>query len=147
MKKNRDRISLLVSFAVHIAVILAVSPFIVKYYNDSNDTISAEFIKAEPRPQVKRQVLNRHLLRILPVEPAAESAPSLASPTYAPEVQAPKAPVHADLVPTVVTHVSIPESAAPSLPNASFGEDMSGGGPVVIPGLQGEAAVIHPGPV
>ena len=145
MEKNRDRISLLISFAVHIAVILAVSPFIVKYYSESNDSLSAEIIKVEPRRQVKRRVLNRHLLRILPAKPAAESAPSLASPTYAPEVKAPKAPVHADLVPTVVTHVSIPESAAPSLPNASFGEEMSGGGPVVIPGLQGRGRGHTPG--
>ena len=52
---------------------------------------------------------------VVPQVSETESSPaSPASPTYAPEVTVPKAPVHADVIPDVVTHADLPQSEAPS---------------------------------
>ena len=67
---------------------------------------------------------------------ASPSSP--AAPTSAPEVSVPKAPVHADVIPDIVTHADLPQSDAPSpVSNASFGEDGTLAGPVVVEGQRG----------
>ena len=69
------------------------------------------------------------------------SSDSPATPTYAPRVSAPKAPVHTDVVPDVVTHADIPQTDKPStISNAGFGEDSTVGGPVVIEGQRGKGS-------
>ena len=69
---------------------------------------------------------------------AEEASSAPASPTYAPEVRVPKARLHADVVPDVVTDADIPQTDAPSpVSNASFGEDGTLAGPVVIDGQRG----------
>ena len=76
---------------------------------------------------------------VVPQVSETESSPSSpASPTYAPEVSVPKAPVHADVIPDIVTHADLPQSDAPSpVSNASFGEDGELAGPVVVEGQRG----------
>jgi len=72
------------------------------------------------------------------VNESESSSASPASPTYAPEVTVPKAPVHADVIPDVVTHADLPQSEAPSpVSNASLGEDGELAGPVVAEGQRG----------
>ncbi|MCY4570733.1 MAG: PA14 domain-containing protein, partial [Candidatus Poribacteria bacterium] len=53
-------------------------------------------------------------------------------------VSVPKAPVHADVTPDVVTHADLPQVDTPSpVSNTSFGEDGTLSGPVVADGQQG----------
>lgn len=142
---KRTNHALIISLGVHIIVMLAVSPFLVDHFNVEEDSISAEILKPEPEKQVRK--------RVLPIRPplipqaseteASDSSP--AAPTYASEVSVPKAPLHADAVPDIVTHTDVPQTDAPSpVSNASFGEDGTLAGPVVIDGQRG-AGVDRPG--
>ena len=80
-----------------------------------------------------------------PVSETEASTSAPASPTYAPEVSVPKAPLHAEVVPDVVTHADISQTDAPSpVSNASFGEDGTTAGPVVVK-RQRESGVAVPG--
>ena len=137
MQKYTHR-ALAISFCLHIAVMLAVSPFLVNHFDAEKESISAEILAADPEKRVKRQVLPPRLRLMARAANADAASDSPASPTYAPRVSAPKAPVHADVVPDVVTHADIPQTDSPSTAsNASFGEDKTVGGPVVIKGPSG----------
>lgn len=130
--------ALLISFGLHIVLMLAVSPFFVNHFNEEKEHIAAEILKVEPEKQVRRRILSPRLPLVPQVSETEASTSSPASPTYAPEVSVPKAPVHADVVPDIVTHADIPQTGAPSpVSNASFGEDGTLGGPVVIEGQRG----------
>ena len=140
MWKHTNR-ALGISFALHIVVILAVSPFFVSHFDAEKESISAEILTADPEKRVKRQILPPRLrLAARAVsEEAASDAP--AAPTYAPRVSTPKAPIHADIVPDVVTHADLPQTNnSTAVSNASFGEDSTLGGPVVIKGQQGRGS-------
>jgi len=117
-------------------MMLAISPFLVNHFAVEKESISVEILESEPE---KRE-------RILPPRPPVvpqvremESVPSSpASPTYSPEVTVPKASVHADIIPDVVTHADLPQAEAPSpVSNASFGEDGTLAGPVTAEGQRG----------
>ena len=137
MRKYTNR-ALTISFGLHIAVMLAVSPFVVHHLDAEKESISAEILEAEPEKRVKRQVLPPRVRLMARATEADASSDSPASPTYAPRVSAPKAPVHTDVMPDVVTHADIPQTDSPSaISNASFGEDSTVGGPVVIKGQRG----------
>ena len=94
MQKQTNR-ALAISLALHIAVILAVSPFLVSHFDAEKEHISAEILKPEPEKQVRKRdfAISVHLWSTQVRETEASTA-SPASPTYAPEVTAPKAPVH-----------------------------------------------------
>ncbi len=137
MRRHTNR-ALLLSFALHIGLMLAISPFLVNHFTIEKESISAEILEPESENPVKRRVLPARSPVVPQVNKTESSPTSPASPVYAPEVSVPKAPVHADVTPDIVTHADLPHSDAPSpVSNASFGEDGALAGPVVIKGQQG----------
>ena len=137
MQKQTNR-ALAISLALHIAVILAVSPFLVDHFDAEKEHISAEILKPEPEKQIRKRVLLQRTPVVSQVSETEASSASPASPTYAPEVTVPKSPVHADVAPDVVTYADIPQTDAPGpASNASFGEDGALAGPVVGDGQRG----------
>ena len=138
MRRYTNR-ALLLSFALHIGLMLAVSPFLVNHFMLEKESISAEILEPEAEKEVRRRVLPPRTPLVPQVSEAEASASSPASPTYAPEVSVPKAPLHADVAPDVVTHTDLPQADSPSpVSNASFGEDDGAlAGPVVIEGQRG----------
>ena len=143
MRKHTNR-ALVISFGLHIALMLAVSPFLINHYDAEKEHISAEILKVDPEKQIKRRVLPPRKPLMPKVNEAESSLSSPAASTYAPEVNVSKAPVHADVVPDIVTHTDIPQTDKPSpVSNASFGEDDTLTGPVVIEGQRGNGVGGH----
>ena len=137
MRKYTNR-ALLISLALHIAVMLAISPFLANHFAVEKESISAEILEPESEKLVGQRVLPPRIPVVPQVHEMEASPSSPASPTYAPEVSVPKAPVHADVIPDVVTHADLPQSDAPSpVSNASLGEDGTLAGPVVAEGQRG----------
>lgn len=138
MRRYTNRVSLLISCGLHIGLMLTVSPFFVNRFNEEREHIAAEILKVQPEKRVRRRISAPRPPLVPQVSETEASTSSPASPTYAPEVSVPKAPVHADAVPDIVTHADIPQTDAPSpVSNASFGEDGTLAGPVVIEGQRG----------
>ena len=137
MRKHTNR-ALLVSFAFHIVAMIAVSPFLVSHFNTEKGSISVEILEPEVEERTRQRVLPPRTPLVPQVSETETSPASPASPTYAPKVSVPKAPVHADVIPDIVTHTDLPQSDAPSpVSNASSGEDGTLAGPVVIEGQRG----------
>lgn len=123
---------------LHIGLLLAISPFLVNHFTAEQESISAEILKPESEKQVRQRILPPRTPVVPQVSETEASPSSPASPTYAPEVSVPKAPVHADVIPDVVTHADLPQSDAPSrVSNTSLGEDGTLAGPVVVEGQRG----------
>lgn len=134
MRKHTNH-ALLLSLVLHIVLVLMVSPFFITHFNPEKERISAEILAADPEKRVKRRILPPRLRPMPRAANAAASSDSPTSPTHSPRVSVPKAPVHDDVVPDVVMHTDIPQTDEPSpVSNASFGEDQTVGGPVVIKG-------------
>ena len=137
MRRHINR-ALLLSFTLHIAVMLAISPFLVNHFNIEKESISVDILKPESEKRVRQRVLPPRTPVVPQVSEMDASPSSPAAPTSVPEVSVPKAPVHADVIPDIVTHADIPQSDAPSpVSNASFGEDGTLAGPVVVEGQRG----------
>ena len=137
MRRRTNR-ALLISFALHVVAMLAISPFLVNHFTAEKERISAEILEPESEKPVRRRVLPTRSPVVPQVSDSESSPASPASPTYAPEVSVPEAPVHADVTPDIVTHADLPEADAPSpVSNASFGKDGTLAGPVVIAGQRG----------
>ena len=137
MRRYTNR-ALLLSFALHIAVMLAISPFLVKHFHVEKESISVDILKPESEKLIRKRVLPPRTPVVPQISETDASPSSPAAPTYAPEVSVPKAPVHADVIPDVVTYADLPQSDAPSpVSNASFGEDGTLSGPVVAEGQRG----------
>ena len=138
MRRRTNR-ALLLSFGLHVGLMLVVSPFLVNRFALEKESISAEILEPEAEKQVRRRVLPPRTPLVPQVSEAEASTSSPASPTYAPEVSVPKAPLQADVAPDIVTHTDLPQSDSPSpVSNASFGEDDGTlAGPVVIEGQRG----------
>ena len=129
---NRNR-ALLLSFVLHIILILVLSPFFVTDFNTTKEGISAEILTADPEKRIKRRVLPPRIPLVQRAANAEASADSVATSTYTPRVRVSKAPVHTDIVPDVVTHTDIAQTGQPSpVSNTSFSGDKTFGGPVVI---------------
>ena len=140
MRKHTNR-ALLLSFVLHIGLMLGLSPFVVQHFDAEKESISAEILEADPEKRVKRQVLPPRVRLMARATDGGASSDSPASPTYAPRVRAPKAPIHTDVVPNVVTYTDIPQTDSPSaVSNASLGGNGTVGGPVVIKGQRGKGA-------
>ena len=137
MRRHTNR-ALLLSFTLHIAVMLAISPFLVSHFNIEKESMSVEILEPESEKRVRQRVLPPRVPLVSQVSETDASPSSPAAPTSAPEVSVPKAPVHADVIPDIVTHADIPQSDAPSpVSNTSFGEDGALAGPVVAKGQRG----------
>ena len=140
MRRYTNR-ALLLSFALHIAVMLAISPFLVSHFNIEKESISVDILKPESEKLIRKRVLPPRIPVVPQVAETEASPSSPASPTSAPEVSVPKAPVYADVIPDIVTHADLPQSDAPSpVSNTSSGEDGTLAGPVVIEGQRGIGA-------
>ena len=140
MRRRTNR-ALLLSFGLHIALVLMLSPFLVNHFDAEKESIAAEILTVDSKKRVKRQVLPPRPRLMARATDGGASSDSPASPAYAPRVSAPKAPIHTDVVPDVVTHADIPKSDRPStVSNDSFGEGKTLGGPVVIEGQNGRGA-------
>ena len=136
--RGRTNRALLLSLGLHICLMLAISPFLVSHFNIEKESISVEILKPESEKRVRQRVLPPRIPVVPQVTETEASPSSPASPTSAPEVSVPKAPVHADVIPDIVTHADVPQSDAPSpVSNASSGEDSTPAGPVVIEGQRG----------
>ncbi len=137
MRRHTNR-ALLASFALHVGLMLAISPFLINHFTLQKESISVEILEPETEKQVRRRVLPARS-PVVPQVNETESSFAPDSPTYAPEVSVPKAPVHADVAPDIVTYADLPQADRPSpVSNASFGEDDGTlAGPVVIEGQQG----------
>ena len=134
MQKRTNR-ALAISLGLHIVAMLAVSPFLIQHFNIEKERISAEILAPEVEKQIRKRVLPPRTPLVPQLNETESSTSSPVSPTSAPEVSLPKAPIHADVVPDVVTHADISQTDAPTLvSNASFGEDGVASGPVVIEG-------------
>ncbi|RKU19108.1 hypothetical protein C6500_11795 [Candidatus Poribacteria bacterium] len=138
MRRHTNR-ALLISLALHIGLMVAISPFLVNHFTLEKESISAEILEPESEKPVRERILPPRPPVVPQVSETKVSPASPASPTYAPEVTVPKAPVHADVIPDVVTHADLPQSEAPSpVSNASLGEeDGALAGPVVAEGQRG----------
>ena len=133
--------ALLISLALHIALMLAISPFLVNHFTTEKESISAEILELESEKRVRQRILPPRMPVVPQVSETDASPSSPAAPTYTPEVSVPKAPVHADVTPDVVTHTDLPHADAPSpVSNASFGEEGTLSGPVVAEGQRGIGA-------
>ena len=140
MRRYTNR-ALLLSFALHIAVMLAISPFLVNHFNIEKESISVDILKPESEKRVRQRVLPPRVPLVPQVSETNASPASPAAPMSAPEVSVPKAPVYADVIPDIVTHADLPQSDAPSpVSNTSSGEDGTLAGPVVIEGQRGIGA-------
>ncbi len=137
MRRYTNR-ALLISLVLHIGLMLAISPFLANHFTLEKESISAEILEPESEKRVRQRVLPPRTPVVPQVSETEASSSSPAAPTYAPEVSVPKAPVHADVIPDIVTYADLPQSDAPSpVSNASFGEDGELSGPVVVEGQRG----------
>ncbi len=138
MRRRTNR-ALLLSLVFHIILIFLLSPFFINDFDAAKEGISAEILTADPEKRIRRRVLPPRIPlmpRVADTETASDSVPTS---TPAPRVSAPKAPVHADVVPDVVTHADLSQTDQPSaVSNTGFGDDKTGGGPVVIKGHTGK---------
>ncbi len=138
MKKQRSKISLLISLGIHFVLLLIFSPFLVKHFNEADNKISLTFFKANTPERVERRVMRQHKA-VQPKRSNDSGSPALsrAAPKYDPEMNPPKAPIFDDVAPEIVTFADIPQTDTSSLPNASFGKDAEAAGPVVVPEYRG----------
>lgn len=138
MKSNKSKISFLVSLGIHIVLILAISPLLIKNLYETEDNLSLFFFKAESQEPLKKRKMSEHQ-SVKPKRIAASGSASLsqAAPKYAPEMNPPKAQLFEEIAPEIVTFADIPQTDSYSLPNSSFGKDNDAAGPVVIPEFRG----------
>ena len=131
--RGRNNRALLLSLAFHIILILVLSPFFINDYDAAKESISAEILAADPEKRIRRRVLPPRIPLMPKVADTEAASDSIPTSTPAPRVNAPKAPVHADIVPDVGTHAGLSQTDQPStVSNTSFGDDKMVGGPVVI---------------
>ena len=146
-KRNRSNIAFIISLAIHFVLILVLSPFLLKQFNEKENNLSLVIFPKGTDDQVKRLMMRQHKS----VQPArsldsGSTAPTLAAPKYSPEMDPPKAVFYDEYAPEIVTIVDIPKTNADTLPNRSFGTEETASGPVVIPEFRGAGGrVIGPG--
>ena len=134
MRGHTNR-ALLLSFAFHIILIFLLSPFFINDFDAAKEGISAEILAADPERQVRRRVLPPRIPLMPRVADAEAASDAVPTSTPVPRVRAPKAPVHADVVPDVVTHTDLSQTDQPNtVSDTGFGEDKTVRSPVVIKG-------------
>ena len=131
--RGRTNRALLLSFAFHIILALVLSPFFINDFDAAKESISAEILAADPEKRIRRRVLPPRIPLMPRVANAEAASDSVPPSTYAPRVNIPKTPVHADVVPEVVTHTDLSQKDQPStVSDTGFGDGKTVGGPVVI---------------
>ena len=146
MKSDKSKIFLLISLGIHFILMLIVSPFLVKHFKETDDAFSLEIFKVNTPDPIKKRVMRQHQ-QVQPKRSTDDGAPTLsrAAPKYSPNVNPPKAPIHDNVAPEIVTFANIPQTNVPAIPNTSFGRDVEAAGPVFDPEYRGAGGNI-PGP-
>lgn len=144
--RGRTNRALLLSFAFHIILIFLLSPFFINDFDAVKEGISAEILAADPERQVRRRALPPRIPLMPRVADAEAASDTVPTSTSAPYVNVPKAPVHADVVPEVVTHADLSQPDQPNtVSDTGFGEDKTVRAPVVIKGqtVKGSSADVE----
>lgn len=144
--RGRTNRALLLSFAFHIILIFLLSPFFINDFDAVKEGISAEILAADPERQVRRRALPPRIPLMPRVADAEAASDTVPTSTPVPRVSAPKAPVHADVVPEVVTHADLSQPDQPNtVSDTGFGEDKTVRAPVVIKGqtVKGSSADVE----
>ena len=134
MRQYTNR-ALLISLGLHLILTMTVVPILIQPSDEISDNSAVLLFKVEPVQRVRQRVLRQYqppIRQTRPAKPAKPSAALLASLANTVRGSAPKAPVHLDVAPTLVTHANLPETGAPALPNASLGKGFAGSGIVGI---------------
>ena len=134
MRQYTNR-ALLISLGLHLILTVTVVPILIQPSNEIRDNSAVLLFKVEPVQRVRQRVLRQYqppIRQTRQAKPAKPSASSLVSPTNTVRGSAPKAPVHLDVDPALVTHADLPEMGAPALPNAGLGRGIAGSGIVGI---------------
>ena len=144
MKRNKTNISLLISFVIHIVLILIISPFLVEHFIETDDDLSLVIFRAGTPERVKRRFMRQHQ----PVQRKRNTgggAPTLSrtAPKYDPEMNPPKAPTFDNAAPEIVTYADIPQTDTYAVPSSSFGKDAEAAGPVVGPEYRGAGGTVR----
>ncbi len=144
--RGRTDHALLLSLAFHIILLFVLSPFFINDFDTAKEGISAEILAADPERQVRRRVLPPRIPLMPRVADAEAASDTVPTSTPVPRVSAPKAPVHADVVPEVVTHADLSQPDQPNtVSDTGFSEDKTVRGPVVIKGqtVKGSSADVE----
>ncbi len=144
--RGRTNRALLLSFAFHIILIFLLSPFFINDFDAVKEGISAEILAADPERQVRRRALPPRIPLMPRVADAEAASDTVPTSTSAPYVNVPKAPVHADVVPEVVTHADLSQpDQQNTVSDTGFGEDKTVRAPVVIKGqtVKGSSADVE----
>ncbi len=144
--RGRTNRALLLSFAFHIILLFVLSPFFITDFDTAKEGISAEILAADPERQVRRRVLPPRIPLMPRVADAEAASDTVPTSTPVPRVSAPKAPVHADVVPEVATHADLSQPDQPNtVSDTGFSEDKTVRGPVVIKGqtVKGSSADVE----
>ena len=146
MNRNKSKIALIFSLGIHFILMLVLSPFLIKHFDEPDDDLSLVIYRPGISDQMKRHLMRQHKTAQLKRSTESGSTTiSPAAPKYAPKMDTSIAPIRDDLAPDIVTNVDIPKTDAYTLPNISFGTDEAAG-PVVIPEFQGAGGrAIGPG--
>ena len=137
MDRNKSKIALIFSLGIHFVLMLVLSPFLIRHFDEPDSDLSLVIYRPGISDQMKRHLMRQHkTAQLKRSTESGSTAISPAAPKYAPEMNAPIAPIRDDVAPEILTNVDIPKTDAYTLPNMSFGTDEAAG-PVVIPEFQG----------
>lgn len=145
MKRNRGKISLLISLGLHVILMLLISPFLLKQFHEPYEDLSLVIYRLGTPDQLKRRALRQHKTK-QQKRSYDSGSPSLtrAAPKHAPEMNPPEALFYDDVAPEIVTHTNIPQTEYYTLPNKSFGEEgAEPSGPVVDPIKRGAGGTVE----
>ena len=132
MKGNTNK-ALLASLGVHIALVLVVSPLIVRRSIEVTDSFSLYLLKTAPIRSIRKHLPRPHRLSPLAQAKAQQTdSPSRSSPSYALQVPLSKVPIHADVAATVITPAKVTETVMPAAQDANLRQDTGAAGPVDI---------------
>ena len=135
MHQHTNR-ALLISLGLHLILAVMVVPILVQPSDEIRDSSAVNLLEVKPVQRARQRILRQYqppIQKPHQAKLAKPSAASLASPTNTVRGSAPKAPVHLDVAPALVTHADLPETTgAPALPNASLGRGFAGNATVGI---------------
>ena len=137
MNRNKSKIVLIFSLGIHFVLMLVLSPFLIRHFDEPDDDLSLVIYRPGISDQMKRHLMRQHkTAQLKRSTESGSTAISPAAPKYASKMDTSIAPIRDDLAPDIVTNVDIPKTDAYTLPNMSFGTNEAAG-PVVIPEFQG----------
>ena len=128
MPQHTNR-ALLISLGLHLILAVMVVPILVQSSDEIRDSSAVSLLEVKPVQRARQRILRQYqppMQKNHQAKPAKLSAAPLASLTNTVRGSAPKAPVHLDFAPALITHANLPETGVPALPNASLGKGFAG---------------------